>query len=125
MSRRAFPLVFAKDVQASAFFYQRFGFVRHAQNPPTGEPTFVGLRRDDAEIAVVDLHWPRERYAGTVGESPRFEFFVFVDDVDATLAELEETGIQTTRPTATCWAPPCAAPATRWWRRRTARRVWP
>jgi len=44
MSERAFPVVFARQVAASAEFYERLGFERHFQLPPEGEPGYVGLR---------------------------------------------------------------------------------
>jgi lactoylglutathione lyase len=100
MPERAFPLIFADHVIAAAEFYEKLGFTRHNQNPPTGEPTYVGLRRGSAELAVVAASWPAAQYgraAGTLGTGPRFEMFVFIDDVDALLEKLRADGIPTLR----------------------------
>jgi lactoylglutathione lyase len=97
MADRSFPLIFASDVSATADFYQKLGFVRGIQNPPAGEPTFIALRRGPAEIAVVNLRWPADQYGASVGDRPRFEMFVFVDDVDATLKQLDDDGVPTLR----------------------------
>jgi lactoylglutathione lyase len=93
MADRSFPLIFASDVSATAGFYQKLGFIRGIQNPPSGEPTFIALRRGSAEIAVVNLRWPADQYGSSVGDRPRFEMFVFVDDVDTTLKQLDDEGV--------------------------------
>lgn len=89
---RCYPLLFARSVTTVAEFYEALGFTRHAQNPPTGEPRFIGLHRGTAELAVVDHTWPREQYGGEAGALPTTEMFVFVDDVDAVLARLTGEG---------------------------------
>jgi hypothetical protein len=53
VSERAFPVIFAIRVTATAEFYQRLGFTKHFQLPPDGEPGYVGLRRGSYEVAVV------------------------------------------------------------------------
>ncbi|HEY1367888.1 MAG TPA: hypothetical protein VGF23_12260 [Gaiellaceae bacterium] len=45
MAERAFAVVYAADVRATAAFYERLGFERHFQVPPEGDPGYVGLRR--------------------------------------------------------------------------------
>ena len=92
MAQRAFPVVFATRVPDTAGFYERLGFTRHVQLPPEGEPGYVGLRRGSAEIAVVDAGWPEGQYGGTVGDGVRFEMFVYVDEVDATVDRLRAEG---------------------------------
>ena len=82
MAERAFPVVFAADVSRSAGFYELFGFERHFQLPPEGEPGYVALRRGVYEVAIVAAEWPREQYQATVAEGVRFEMFVYVDDLD-------------------------------------------
>ena len=37
VSERAFPVIFATRVTATAEFYQRLGFTKHFQLPPDGE----------------------------------------------------------------------------------------
>jgi lactoylglutathione lyase len=89
MSLRAFPVVFASNVTATAGFYERLGFQRHFQLPAEGEPGYVGLRRDDAELAVVDKSWPADQYGRQTGPDVRFEMFVYVDDLDAAVRGLD------------------------------------
>jgi lactoylglutathione lyase len=92
MSQRAFPLVFASSVTATAEFYERLGFTRHIQTPPSGEPTYIALRRDGAEVAVVGTGWPTAQYGGELGTGSRFEMFVVVDDVDIMCKQLATQG---------------------------------
>lgn len=88
MTDRAFPVIFATAVTTTAAFFEQLGFTRHFQLPPEGEPAYVGLRRGGAELAVVDAAWPADQYARPLGTGPRFEMFVYVDDVDRTVAQL-------------------------------------
>lgn len=92
MPDRAFPVVFARRVSQTAVFYERLGFARHFQLPTDGKPGYVGRRRGAAEIAVVDVGWPNDRYGGIVTNGVRFELFVYVDDVDTTVEQLRRSG---------------------------------
>jgi lactoylglutathione lyase len=85
-AERAFPVVFARRVVDVARFYEALGFERHFELPEEGEPGYVGLRRGAHELAVVSAEWPAEQYGLAVGDGPRFEMFVYVDDLDAVLA---------------------------------------
>ncbi|MQY06464.1 VOC family protein [Actinomadura macrotermitis] len=95
MEDRFFPVVVAERVDETAGFYERFGFTRHAQLPKDGEPTYVGLRRGSAELAVVDTGWPGRQYGGD--GAGRTELFVHVADVDATLKELRAASVAVLR----------------------------
>jgi lactoylglutathione lyase len=86
---RAFPVVFAQRVGETAHFYERLGFERHFQLPEEGEPGYVGLRRDGYEVSVVAAEWPEQQYGLAMGDRPRFEMFVYVDDLDAAVAALD------------------------------------
>ena len=97
MSDRAFPVVFATRVPATAAFYERLGFERHLQLPAEGAPGYVGLRRGPAEIAVVDAGWPADQYGSRVGEGVRFEMFVYVEQVDAAVEQLRREGVRVLR----------------------------
>ena len=89
---RAFPVVFAADVAASAGFYELLGFERHFQLPPDGEPGYVGLRRGVFEIAVVSQSWPAEQYGASVADGVRFEMFVYVDGLDSLVERFRAEG---------------------------------
>ena len=97
MSDRAFPVVFARHVSATAAFYERLGFERHFQLPPEGEPGYIGLRRGAYEVAVVASSWPNEQYGASVGDGVRFELFVYVDEVDGLVEELRTGGVAVLR----------------------------
>jgi lactoylglutathione lyase len=93
MALRAFPVIYAKDVLAVAAFYARLGFAEHVRVPGAdGAIGFVGLRRDGAELAVTTEDSPRVLAGVEPGPGPRHELFVYVDDVDATVAQLREAG---------------------------------
>jgi lactoylglutathione lyase len=90
MTERAFPVIFARQVSVTAGFYEWLGFQRHYQLPADGEPGYVGLRRGSHEMAVVAAQWPQEQYGAKIADGVRFEMFVYVVDVDATVAELRQ-----------------------------------
>jgi lactoylglutathione lyase len=92
MAERAFPVIFAKDVAATAGFYERLGFARHFQLPPEGEPGYVGLRRGTHELAVVADEWPQQHYGASVAPGVRFEMFVYVPGVADLVEELRRAG---------------------------------
>jgi lactoylglutathione lyase len=69
-------------------FWERLEFVRFFQLPADGEPGYVGLRRGSSELAVVASDWPRQNYGLEPGAGPRFEMYVYVEDVDALVADL-------------------------------------
>jgi lactoylglutathione lyase len=94
---RAFPVVFAAHVPATAAFYERLGFERHFQLPAEGEPGYVGFRRGAYEVAVVAAEWPAERYGLPVGDGVRFELFVYVEEVDRLVEELRGDGFAVLR----------------------------
>lgn len=90
MALRAFPVVYASDVDAVASFWELMGFRRHVQLPPEGEAGYVGLTRDaGGELAVTHQQWAADRYGLSLGSGPRFEMYVYVDDLDAMLARLD------------------------------------
>jgi len=90
MPDRAFPVVYAQDVERSVAFYERLGFAAHSRLPPEGDAGYVGLRRGGYELAVVTVHSPRELIGVTVGSGPRFEMFVYVDNVDHSVEQLRD-----------------------------------
>jgi len=93
MPLRAFPVLYATDVERVASFYVSLGFSEQARLPgPDGTPGFIGLRRDDSELAVTTEESPRMLAGVEPGPGPRHELFVYVDDVDAAVAGVEAAG---------------------------------
>jgi len=98
MSLRAFPVLYAKDVEGVAAFYARLGFaVRFRMPGQDGTTGFIGLRRDAAELAVATEDSPRMLAGVEPGPGPRHELFVYVEDVDATVAALHDAGASVLR----------------------------
>jgi lactoylglutathione lyase len=93
MGRRAFPVVYATDVERTARFWERLGFTRFFQLPEQGTPGYVALRRESAEIAVTAAEYPQAQYGLGLGDGPRFEMYVYVTDVDELLPQLRTEGI--------------------------------
>ena len=91
------PVLYSQSPSRSAEFYERIGFERTFQLPEDGDPGYIALRRDDAEMAIVSNQWPREQYGVDVGPGPCGELFVYVDDVDTTIASLTDAGIEVLR----------------------------
>jgi len=95
---RAFPVLYAKDVERVAGFYVRLGFQEHFRLPAAdGATGFIGLRREGSELAVTTEDSPRTLAGVEPGPGPRHELFVYVDDVAATLVELLEAGARVLR----------------------------
>ncbi len=92
MPDRAFPVIYAQDVPRTVAFYQRLGFKESFRMPPDGEAGYVGLCRGEAELAVVTADSPRQLIGVEVGEHPRFELFIYVDDVDQSAGQLQASG---------------------------------
>jgi lactoylglutathione lyase len=92
MPGRAFPVIYAHDVGRSVRFYEALGFATHYRLPPEGEPGYVGLRRGDAFLGIVTVQSPKDLIGVEVGTRPRFELFVYVDDVDRQVKELRQGG---------------------------------
>jgi lactoylglutathione lyase len=93
MVLRAFPVLYATDVECVASFYARLGFDEHFRLPgPDGRAGYVGMRRHEAELAVTSEESPRTLIGVEPGPGPRHELFVYVDDVDSTVDELLTAG---------------------------------
>jgi lactoylglutathione lyase len=83
MPDRAFPIISVADLGATQAFYERLGFTRAYQFPPEGEPVFVAMEREDSSIGLG---------ADDGNTTDRFGYWVYVDDVDATLRTLRAAG---------------------------------
>jgi lactoylglutathione lyase len=92
---RAFPIIYVPDVERSARFYAgQLGFQELFRMPgPEGDAGYIGLELHDSRLAIVHESWPAERIAVRVGSLPRFEMWIYVDDVDGTVAQLRDAGV--------------------------------
>jgi lactoylglutathione lyase len=91
MDLRAFPIVYASDVERAARFWELLGFRRHVQLPADGEPGYVGLRHGapGAELAISNGQWD----GLSMGDGPRFEMYVYVADLDGMLSRLADAAV--------------------------------
>jgi lactoylglutathione lyase len=87
--------VYTRDVKTSAAFYGRLlGFAQHYQYPPDGdEPGYVGMRRDESDLGIVHESSPQRLIGQGMGDGPRFELFVYVDDVDETVGRMRDASV--------------------------------
>ena len=83
MSDSAFPIITVVDLPTTRAFYEALGFSQTYQFPPDGEPGFVTMLRGNSSIGIG---------AGGATEEDRFGYWVYVDDVDATLEQLRASG---------------------------------
>jgi lactoylglutathione lyase len=91
---RAFPILYTPDVKGSAAFYAgRLGFQEIFRMPPGDDAGYIGLELADSRLGIVGEAWPAERIGVHRGDAPRFELWVYVDGVDATVAQLREAGV--------------------------------
>jgi len=91
---RAFAVIYSHSVPEALRFYTNLGFEETYRLPPDGEPGYVSLRRDTSELGIVDAGWPRDQLGVNMGAEPRFEIFVYVDDVDRAAVQLREAVIK-------------------------------
>ena len=106
---RAFPVVYAHEVQPMVEFYEELGFSISLRIPEQGEAGYVTMVRDEAEMAIVDAEWPERQTSLEMGTDPRFEMFVYVDDLEGTVETLRSRG-----------APVLQEPTDQPWGERTA-----
>ena len=92
MSRRAFPVLYAHEVQPMVDFYEELGFSISFRMPEEGEAGYVTMGRDEAELGIVDAEWPAQQTSLEMGTEPRFEMFIYVDDLDETVEALRARG---------------------------------
>lgn len=98
MELRAFPVLYARDVEGLAAFYERLGFAVQSHVPgPDGQIGFIGLRRGGSELAVTSEQSP-EFLAGVItGPGPRHEMFIYVENLEASTKDAERAGARVLR----------------------------
>ena len=94
---RAFPVLYARDVARAAAFWELLGFERRYAFPPGDDAGYVSLRRGAHDVAVTSAAWPVDRYGIEMGAGPRVEMFVYVENVDAMVRSLRESGVHVLR----------------------------
>jgi lactoylglutathione lyase len=82
MAESAFPIITVGDLPAARAFYERLGFSQTYQFPPEGAPGFVTMDRGQSSIGI----------GAADHETDRFAIWVYVDDVDETLAAVHASG---------------------------------
>lgn len=93
MALRAFPVLYARNVEHVAAFYAGLGFVEHARVlAADGTAGFIGLRRDGAEIAITTEDSPRQLVGVEPGPGPRHELFVYTVDLDTAVESVRAGG---------------------------------
>lgn len=93
MTLRAFPVLYARDVERLADFYTVFGFEVQSRIPgEDGSIGFVALRRDSTELGITTEASPRILAGVEPGAGPRHEMFIYVSDLDATVATAISAG---------------------------------
>jgi lactoylglutathione lyase len=86
---RAFPVIYARDVALVASFYERLGF----EVVYRFEAGYASMRRGDASLGITTVDSPKMLAGIDVGTEPRFEMFVYVEDVDATVDGLRRDSV--------------------------------
>ena len=86
MSNDSFPILSVKDLPAAVTFYERLGFSQSYSFPDDGPPAFVTVERNGRTIGIA-----RRQSAS----DDRFSYWVYVDDVDRTFADLTAAGAAT------------------------------
>ncbi|MFF0268555.1 VOC family protein [Kribbella sp. NPDC004536] len=80
------------DVRRAVEFYALLGYEPTYQFPLEGDPHYVGLERGESSLGLSDANWPEAQLGITVGTAPRFELFVYVDDVEAEVERFRTAG---------------------------------
>ncbi len=86
-------MLYAREVPRAIAFWERLGFELWYSFPTDGEPGYANLRRDGHFVAITASSWPEQQYGVQMGSGPRVEMFVYVGDVDVTVAALRGEGV--------------------------------
>ena len=83
MDDRAFPILAVADLGEARRFYEQLGFVVTYRFPDDGPPAFVAMDRNGSGLGL--------SAAGSAG-AEAFSYWVYVENVDASVAELRSAG---------------------------------
>ena len=86
-------ILFSENVERSAAFYSRLGFVETFRVPETGVPIHVDLELDGYKIGVASVDSTRHDHGfDPVVEGQRAAVILWTDDVDVAYKTLTEAG---------------------------------
>lgn len=99
MALRAFPILYARDVETLAAFYTALGYERATEVPgEDGEIGYVGLLRGEDHLGIATEESPVVLAGVQPGPGPRHEMFVYVEDLDRAIAEVTAAGARVLKP---------------------------
>jgi lactoylglutathione lyase len=64
---------------------------------PDGALGYVGLRCAAGEVAIAHRSWAHDRYGLEPGDGPRFEMYMYVDNLADTVERLRDDGVEVLR----------------------------
>ncbi|ONI69379.1 bleomycin resistance protein [Kribbella sp. ALI-6-A] len=94
MEHKAFPVLYVGNMRRSVEFYTLLGYEQTYQFPLEGDPHYVGLERGESSLGLTHTSWPEAQLGITVGTAPRFELFLYVDNVETQIETLRAAGYQ-------------------------------
>jgi lactoylglutathione lyase len=94
MEHKAFPVLYVGNLRRSVEFYTLLGYEQTYQFPLEGDPHYVGLERGESSLGLTHTSWPEAQLGITVGTAPRFELFLYVDNVETQIETLRAAGYQ-------------------------------
>jgi lactoylglutathione lyase len=94
MEHKAFPVLYVGNMRRSVEFYTLLGYEQTYQFPLEGDPHYVGLERGESSLGLTHTSWPEAQLGITVGTAPRFELFLYVDDVESQIETLRAAGYE-------------------------------
>lgn len=92
-------MITVPDLGAAQRFYELLGFSQTYRYPPEGEPGFVTMERGTSSIGIgagADTGGGSDPDAPG-GAAGRFAYWVYVDDVDATVERVRASGAPVVR----------------------------
>jgi lactoylglutathione lyase len=92
MPGRAFPVIYTEDVPRLEAFYTVLGFEVVYRFPPDDEAGYVSMQRGESSLGIVTTESPKMLIGVEAGPGPRFEMFVYVDDLDALVERFRGDG---------------------------------